>query len=108
MKSNTREQSPPQPGTPSLTEEQRQIIRRVAAKHGALQVRLFGSLARGEASPESDIDLLVVKGPNTSPWFPAGLSLELEELLGRKIDVVTENGLSPYLRETVLHEAIPL
>jgi predicted nucleotidyltransferase len=91
-----------------LSEEQRETIRRIAAKHGARQVRLFGSLARGEADPDSDIDLLVVKGSNTTPWFPAGLVLELETLLGRKVDVVTESGLSPYLRETILREAVPL
>lgn len=91
-----------------LTDDEREIIRRVAAQHGAQKVRLFGSVARGEAGPGSDIDLLVVKGPQTSPWFPAGLIIELETLLGRKVDVVTENGLSPYLRERILHEAVPL
>jgi uncharacterized protein len=91
-----------------LTEEQRATIRRVAAKHGAYHVRIFGSLARGEARPNSDIDLLIDRGAETSPWFPAGLILELEELLGRDVDVVTENSLAPYLREQILQEAIPL
>lgn len=101
---NRSKNSPPA----GLSEEPRAIIRRVAAQHGAQEVRLFGSWVKGEASPTSDIDLLVVKGPNTSPWFPAGLILELESLLGRKVDVVTEKGLSPYLREQILQEATPL
>jgi predicted nucleotidyltransferase len=91
-----------------LTEEQRAMIRRVAAKHGAHHVCIFGSLARGEASPQSDIELLVDKGTQTTPWFPAGLILELEELLERDVGVVTENGLSPLLKEKILREAVPL
>jgi uncharacterized protein len=91
-----------------LSEEQRSMILRVAAKHGAQHVRVFGSLARGEAGPQSDIDLLVDKGAETTPWFPAGLILELEELLGRDVDVVTEGGLSPFLRERILQEAVSL
>lgn len=84
------------------------MLTAVKAKHGALFVRIFGSLARGEATFQSDIDLLVDKGAETSPWFPAGLIIELEELLGRDVDVVTENGLSPYLRERILQEAVSL
>jgi predicted nucleotidyltransferase len=91
-----------------LTEGQRAMIRRVAAKHGAHHVRIFGSMARGEASSQSDLDLLVDKGTETTPWFPAGLILELEELLQRDVDVVTENGLSPLLKERILQEAVPL
>jgi uncharacterized protein len=106
--SNSSRKRTSQPAHVGLTEEERALIRQVAAQHGAYEVRLFGSLARGEASSESDIDLLVAKGPDTSPWFPAGLILELEEQLGRKVDVVTEKGLSPYLREQILQEAIPL
>ncbi len=93
---------------PFLFQEQREVILQVAAKHGAHHVRLFGSMVRGDADEESDIDLLVEKGLETSPWFPAGLILELEERLGRKVDVVTENGLSPYLRDRVMDEAVPL
>ena len=83
-------------------------IRRIAAKHGAFNVRVFGSVARGEAGPESDIDLLVDVGSPTSSWFPAGLILDLESLLGCKVDVVTERALNPDLRDYVLHEAVPL
>ena len=83
-------------------------IRHIAAKHGAFNVRVFGSVARGEAGPESDIDLLVDVGSPTSSWFPAGLILDLESLLGCKVDVVTERALNPDLRDYVLHEAVPL
>ncbi|MDH5776236.1 MAG: nucleotidyltransferase family protein [Nitrospirota bacterium] len=86
----------------------REDVLRIAAKHGAYNVRIFGSVARGEATPESDIDLLIEKGPTTTPWFPAGLVLELEESLGRRVDVVTEKALNPYLRDRVLREAVPL
>jgi len=66
-----------------LLQNKRDDIRRIATKHGAYNLRVFGSVARGEARPESDIDLLIEKGPTTSSWFPAGLVLELEEMLGR-------------------------
>ena len=88
--------------------DKREDVLRIAAKHGAYNVRIFGSVARGEATPESDIDLLIEKGPTTTPWFPAGLVLELEESLGRRVDVVTEKALNPYLRDRVLREAVPL
>ena len=91
-----------------LLEEKREEIRRIAAMHGAMNVRVFGSVARGEARQDSDLDLLVDTGPETSSWFPAGLVLDLEEILGCKVEVVTEKGLNPYLRERVLKEASPL
>ena len=91
-----------------LTEEQREVIRRIAAKHGATHVRIFGSMARGDAGPQSDLDLLVEKGSETTPWFPAGMIQELEDALGCHVDVVTEKGISPYLREQILREAVPL
>jgi predicted nucleotidyltransferase len=87
--------------------EKRDEILRIAAAHGVRSIRIFGSVARGDANPESDIDLLVEVGPTTSSWFPAGLILDLEELLGRPVEVVTERGLNPYLRDRVLREAIP-
>ena len=88
--------------------DKRDDVLRIAAKHGAYNVRIFGSVARGEATPDSDIDLLIEKGPTTTPWFPAGLVLELEESLGRRVDIVTEKALNPYLRDRVLREAVPL
>jgi predicted nucleotidyltransferase len=91
-----------------FTSQQRAEILRIATKHGAKHVRVFGSVARGEAGEDSDLDLLVEKGSETSPWFPAGLILELEALLGCKVDVVTEKGISPFLRERIQEEAVPL
>ena len=72
-----------------LLKQKRDDIQRVASKHGAYNIRVFGSVARGEARPDSDIDLLIEKGPTTSSWFPAGLVLELEEMLGRRVEIVT-------------------
>ena len=88
--------------------ERRDEILRIAARHGAHNVRVFGSVARGEAGPESDIDLLVDIGSRTSSWFPIGLIDDLEQLLGRKVDVLTDGGVSPYLREQIYREAVPL
>ncbi len=83
-------------------------IRRIAERHGAMNVRLFGSVARGEANPESDVDLLIDVTAHTSSWFPAGLILDLEDLPGRRVEIVTEKGLHEDLREKVLSQAIPL
>ncbi len=66
-----------------LLPAKRDEIKRIAAEHGAYNTRVFGSVARGEAGPESDIDILIEVGPTTSSWFPAGLILDLEDLLGR-------------------------
>jgi hypothetical protein len=88
--------------------EKRDDIKRIAARHGAYNLRVFGSVARGEARPESDIDFLIDVGPTTSSWFPAGLILDLEDLLGRRVEVVSEKALNPDLRDHVLREAIPL
>ncbi len=83
-------------------------ILRVAARHGARNVRVFGSAVRGEAGPESDIDFLVDVGPDHTPFFPGGLLADLEELLGCKVDIVTEEALHWYIRDRVLKEAVPL
>lgn len=88
--------------------EQRETILEIAAKHGARNVRIFGSMGRGEAVYTSDIDLLVSTTENTSPWFPVGLIQELEDLLKCKVDVVTEDGLYWLLRRHILKEAKPL
>lgn len=88
--------------------EKREQIRSVAARHGAYNIRLFGSIANGQDREDSDIDLLVDVGPQTSSWFPAGLILDLEKLLGRRVDIVTEKALHPELRSRVLREAKPL
>ena len=88
--------------------QMRDRILECAARHGVTSVRVFGSVARQEDSPESDIDLLVVVGSPTSSWFPAGLVLDLQDLLGRRVEVVTERGLDPLLRDRVLREAVTL
>ncbi|MCU0251935.1 MAG: nucleotidyltransferase family protein [Vicinamibacterales bacterium] len=94
--------------TTDLVQAKREEILRIAERHGARNVRVFGSVARGEATDESDIDLLVSTTEHTSPWFPAGLMLDLQDLLGRKVDVVTEDGLYWLLKPRILQEARPL
>jgi predicted nucleotidyltransferase len=91
-----------------LLRERRADIEKIAAKHGAFDIRVFGSVVRGEERKDSDIDLLVKTGAKTSPWFPGGLVADLEEILGRSVEVVTENGLNPLIREQVMKEATPL
>ena len=91
-----------------LLGDKRQDILQIAARHGATNMRVFGSVARGEAKPGSDIDFLVDVGPGRSAFFPAGLLADLEDLLGCKVDVLTENGLHWYIRDRVLKEAQPL
>ncbi len=88
--------------------QKREAIIQIGHKHGANNIRIFGSVARGETTPDSDVDLLIDKQPETSAWFPAGLILELEEMLGRRVEVVTEMALNRHLREQVLREAVPL
>ena len=66
------------------------------------------AVVRGEEAEDSDIDFLVDTGQKTSPWFPGGFILELEEMLGRPIEIVTEKGLNPLIRNQVMKEAIPL
>jgi predicted nucleotidyltransferase len=95
-------------GINELLKEKREEILRVATKHGARNVRIFGSTVRGEAGPESDVDFLVDVEPVHSSWFPAGLILDLEELLGKKVDVVTEDSIYWLLRRRILKEARPL
>ena len=81
---------------------------RIAAKHGARNVRVFGSVARREDDEKSDIDLLVEFESGRSLLDHAGLWLELQDLLGCKVDVVSERGIKPRIRERVLREAVPL
>ena len=94
--------------TDELLKEKREEILRTASKHGARNVRVFGSVARREARPDSDVDLLVEVGPDRTPFFPGGLIADMEELLGKKVQVVTQDGLHWYIRERVLEEAVPL
>jgi predicted nucleotidyltransferase len=92
----------------TLLAEKREEILRIAARHGAYNVRVFGSMARGDAGPASDVDLLVDVQPAHSAFFPGGLVADLEDLLGRRVDVVEPAGLHWYLRDTILQEAVPL
>jgi len=93
-------------GIDEILGDKREEILRIAAKHGVTSIRVFGSVARGEAGPESDVDFLIETGENTTPWFPGGLVADLEELLGRHVDVVERDGLNRYLRDDVLAEAV--
>ncbi len=87
-----------------LGAKKREILR-IAEKHGARNVRVFGSVARGEARADSDVDFLVDMGSGRSLLDMGGLLMDLRDLLGVEVDVVTERGLKPRIRERVLKEA---
>ena len=91
-----------------LVAANRDKILSICAKHGAQNVRVFGSFARGEARPDSDLDLLVDVGTEHSPLFPGGLLMDLQDLLGRHVDIVEPEGLHWHLRDRVMKEAVPL
>ena len=91
-----------------LLDDKRQDILRLAAQHGARNVRVFGSLARGEASPDSDVDILITLEPERSLLDLIALKQDLEDLLNCKVDVVTEAAVSPYIRPQVLRDAVAL
>ena len=91
-----------------LLKAKRDEILRTAIKHGASNVRIFGSVARGEADATSDIDLLVDVEPGRTLFDLSELIFDLQELLGHDVDLVTEKGLHTRIRERVLKEAIPL
>jgi uncharacterized protein len=88
--------------------EKRDAIVRIAARHGATEVRLIGSVARGEARPDSDIDLLVTWNEGTSLLDHAALMLELENLLGRKVDIASDGWVKASIRRSVYQDAITL
>jgi predicted nucleotidyltransferase len=94
--------------TPTLSSTDADRIREISLRHGIRRVRVFGSIARGEAGPESDIDLLIALGPGRGFRDLMDFCEEVEGALRRRIDVVLEDGLSPYIREKVLKEAVPL
>jgi uncharacterized protein len=95
-------------GVDELLKSRRADILQVAAQHGARNVRVFGSVARGEARPDSDIDVLVELEAGRSLLDLGGLLMDLQDLLGREVDVVTAPGLRDRIRERVLKEAVPL
>ena len=92
----------------TLRAEQREEILRLAERRGARSVRVFGSVARGEAKEGSDLDLLVEWEPGRDLLDHAGLVQDLEELLGVKVHVGTEKSLHWYVRDRILREATPL
>lgn len=96
-------------GIEDLLQEQRTQILAIAQKHGAYNVRVFGSVARGEATEESDIDFLVDYDlEKITPWFPGGLLIDLEQLLNRKVDIATVDMLKESIRDHVCREAVVL
>ena len=94
-------------GIDELLKDRREDILRIAAQHGAHNVRVFGSVARGEARPDSDVDLLVELEAGRSLLDLGGLLMDLQTLLGREVDVVTDKGLRDRIRTRVLQEAKP-
>ena len=94
--------------TMQLIQQRKHEIMQIAAKYGAHNLRVFGSVARGEAGPDSDLDLLVQFDANRSLFDLVTMSQELEDLFGRRVEVVTEQALHWYIRERVLHEAVAL
>ena len=91
-----------------LLKEKRQAIMALADKHGAHSVRIFGSVARGDSGPESDVDLLVKMEEGRSLLDLSAMVLDLKELLGVNVDVVSEDGIYWLLRRKILKEARPL
>jgi uncharacterized protein len=86
----------------------RKSILRLAKRYGITKMKVFGSVARGEDNPDSDIDFLVEMEPGRSLFDLGGLLMDLEKLLGCKVDLLTEKSLHWYIRENVLSEAKPL
>lgn len=95
-------------GIRELLSEKREEILRVAARRGASNIRVFGSVARGEAREDSDVDLLVDLEEGRSILDHAGLMVDLQDLLGRRVDVATPDALRQRIRDRVLAEAVPL
>jgi predicted nucleotidyltransferase len=91
-----------------VVQQKKKEILAVAHAHGLINVRVFGSVARGEDTPRSDIDFLVDLEKGRTLLDLGGAFVKLQELLGRKVDIVTERGLHWYLREKILKEARPL
>jgi hypothetical protein len=92
--------------TLKILHENRDEILRIASGHGGQDLRIFGSWARGEARPDSDIDILVKLDPGRSLLDLIAIEQDLEDLLGCKIDVLTEASISPHIREQVLKDAV--
>ena len=91
-----------------LLRRNRDEILKLAATHGARNIRVFGSVARGEADEQSDVDFLVDLEQGRSLLDLGGLLMDMQDLLGCRVDVVTEKGLRPRIRDQVFREAVPL
>lgn len=95
-------------GIPEIVAGKKEQILALAARYGASNVRVFGSVANGTADENSDIDFLVDMEKGRSLFDLGGLLMDLQQLLNRKVDVVTENGLRQRIRQTVLSQAVQL
>ncbi len=89
------------------TEYKPQILA-LAAQHGLRNVRIFGSVAAGKQTETSDVDILVSRIKGGDPWGVGGFYMDMQELLGQKVDVAIENGLRPSLKEKIMADAVPL
>jgi predicted nucleotidyltransferase len=94
--------------TPDILRDRRDEIFRIASGHGGRDLKVFGSWARGEARPGSDIDILLKLDPGRSLLDLIAIEQDLEDLLGCKVDVLTEASISPYIREQVLKDAVSI
>jgi len=94
--------------TASLLKQKRQQILELAQTHGVSNLRVFGSVARGDANAQSDVDFLVEMNTDCGLLERIALKQDLEALLNKKVDVATEKGLHWFIRERVIKEAIPL
>jgi hypothetical protein len=92
----------------TLIEEHREEIRRIARLRGARRVRIFGSRARGDFGPDSDVDILIDLEPGRSALSLGGLLMDLQDLLGKKVEVVTPAALHPKIRDRILAQAIDI
>jgi uncharacterized protein len=88
-----------------LRSQKRDAILTIAARHGVTEIRVFASFARGDAREDSDLDLLIQPGATRTAFFPGDFISDLEEALGRRIEVTTRSALHPLLRDKVLREA---
>jgi len=95
-------------GIEQILKQKRDDIIKIASRYGARKVRVFGSIVRGEARPDSDVDFLVDLEEGRSLMDLGGLLMDLQKLLGRNVDIVTEKGLHWYIKEQVLREARPI
>lgn len=91
-----------------LIETKKDEIQAIADRHGVRRLRVFGSVARGESGPDSDVDFVVLFEEGRSLLDQASLLVDLQDLLGIKVDVVSEGGINPRMRDRILSEAVPL